>query len=160
MPQLSALIFLLFVALTFVLMRNLLKLFAERAVGILGRNFEPAWSAGVLLLLSPVMVMYGFAYGLMNRSIDKWFSTPVEEVGPTLMPWHLLAAMPSECESRGFGVGRLPEVERGFGGHGFSGCSRRISAARNHAARWFRRGRFGRETPEASFNAPCALAGD
>jgi hypothetical protein len=26
------------------------------------------------------MVMYWFAYGLMNRSIDKWFSAPVEEV--------------------------------------------------------------------------------
>ena len=35
---LSAFIFLLFVALTFVLMRNLLKLFAERRLGVLGSN--------------------------------------------------------------------------------------------------------------------------
>ena len=39
---LSALIFLLFVALTFVLMRNLLKLFAERRLGVLGAKFQHA----------------------------------------------------------------------------------------------------------------------
>ena len=78
---LSALIFLLFVALTFVLMRNLLKLFAERRLGVLGSKFRTRMVAGALLLSSlPVVVMYWFAYGLMNRSIDKWFSTPVEEV--------------------------------------------------------------------------------
>ena len=78
---LSALIFLLFVALTFVLLRNLLKLFAERRLGVLGSKFRTRMVAGALLLsFVPVMVMYWFAYGLMNRSIDKWFSTPVEEV--------------------------------------------------------------------------------
>ena len=78
---LSALIFLLFVALTFVLARNLLKLFAERRLGVLGSKFRTRMVAGALLLsFVPVMVMYWFSYGLMNRSIDKWFSTPVEEV--------------------------------------------------------------------------------
>ena len=78
---LSALIFLLFVALTFVLFRNLLKLFAERRLGVLGSKFRTRMVAGALLLsFVPVMVMYWFAYGLMNRSIDKWFSTPVEDV--------------------------------------------------------------------------------
>jgi two-component system, NtrC family, nitrogen regulation sensor histidine kinase NtrY len=75
------LICLLFVALTFVLVRNLLKLFAERRLGVLGSKFRTRLVV-VSLLLSflPVIVMYWFAYGLMNRSIDKWFSTPVEEV--------------------------------------------------------------------------------
>jgi len=78
---LSALIFLLFVALTFVLARNLLKLFAERRLGVLGSKFRTRMVVGALLLsFVPVMVMYWFAYGLMNRSIDKWFSAPVEEV--------------------------------------------------------------------------------
>ena len=78
---LSLLISLLFVALTFVLARNLLKLFAERRMGVLGSKFRTRMVAGALLLsFVPVIVMYWFAYGLMNRSIDKWFSTPVEEV--------------------------------------------------------------------------------
>ena len=78
---LSLLISLLFVALTFVLARNLLKLFAERRMGVVGSKFRTRMVAGALLLsFVPVIVMYWFAYGLMNRSIDKWFSTPVEEV--------------------------------------------------------------------------------
>ncbi len=78
---LSLLISLLFVALTFVLARNLLKLFAERRLGVLGSKFRTRMVVGALLLsFVPVVVMYWFAYGLMNRSIDKWFSTPVEEV--------------------------------------------------------------------------------
>ena len=61
------------VALCFVLARNLLKLFAERRMGVLGSKFRTRMVAGALLLsFVPVMVMYWFAYGLMNRSIDKW----------------------------------------------------------------------------------------
>src|SRR5579863_5531561 len=79
--SLSLLIFLLFVALTVVLVRNLLKLFAERRLGVLGSKFRTRLVV-VSLLLSflPVIAMFWFAYGLMNRSIDKWFSQPVEEV--------------------------------------------------------------------------------
>ena len=78
---LFALIFLLFVALTFVLFRNLLKLFAERRLGVLGSKFRTRLVVGSLLLsFLPVIGMFFFAYVLMNRSIDKWFSTPVEEV--------------------------------------------------------------------------------
>ena len=78
---LSILISLLFVALFFVLGRNVLKLLAERRLGVLGSKFRTRMVAGALILSSlPVMVMYWFAYGLMNRSIDKWFSSPVEEV--------------------------------------------------------------------------------
>src|ERR1700733_1481065 len=78
---LSTLIFLLFVLLTIVLARNLLKLFAERRLGVLGSKFRTRLGV-VSLLLSflPVIKMFWFAYGLMNRSIDKWFSSPVEEV--------------------------------------------------------------------------------
>ncbi len=78
---LSALIFLLFVALTFVLARNLLKLFAERRMGVLGSKFRTRLVVtGLLLSFLPVIVMFWFAYGLMNRTIDRWFSRPVEEV--------------------------------------------------------------------------------
>ena len=121
---LSALIFLLFVALTFVLMRNLLKLFAERRLGVLGSKFRTRMVAGALLLSSlPVMVMYWFAYGLMNRSIDKWFSTPVEEVRAdthamaSLLANYAMQTARAEASS----IAASPEMERGFSGHGFSG---------------------------------------
>ena len=47
---LSTLIFLLFVALTFVLARNLLKLFAERRLGVLGSKFRTRLVVTGLLL--------------------------------------------------------------------------------------------------------------
>src|ERR1022692_2646102 len=120
---LSALIFLLFVALTFVLMRNLLKLFAERRLGVLGSKFRTRMVAGALLLSSlPVMVMYWFAYGLMNRSIDKWFSTPVEEVrADTHAMATLLATYAMQnARAEAFAIAGSPETERGFSGRGFS----------------------------------------
>ncbi len=78
---LSLLIFLLFVALTYVLARTVLKLWSERRMGTLGSKFRTRMVVGALLLsLGPVIFVFFFAYGLMNRSIDKWFSRPVEEV--------------------------------------------------------------------------------
>jgi len=78
---LSALVFLLLVALTFVLLRNLLKLFAETRGGVLGSKFRTKIVLGALALATaPVIFFFLFAYGLMNRSIDKWFSRPIEEV--------------------------------------------------------------------------------
>ena len=78
---LSALIFLLFIALSVVLGRNLLKLYAERRQGVAGSKFRTRLVV-VSLLLSflPVIALFYFSYGLMNRSIEKWFSQPVEEV--------------------------------------------------------------------------------
>ncbi|MGB9203705.1 MAG: ATP-binding protein [Terriglobales bacterium] len=78
---LSGLIFFAFLALTIVLARNLLKLYAERRQGVAGSKFRTRLVV-VSLLLSflPVIAMFWFSYGLMNRSIDKWFSQPVEEV--------------------------------------------------------------------------------
>src|SRR5712692_12039938 len=121
---LSLIVFLLFVVLTFVLWRNLLKLFAERRLGVLGSKFRTRMVVGALLLSSlPVMVMYWFAYGLMNRSIDKWFSTPVEEVrSDTHAMATLLASYAMQnARAEAFAIAASPEIDRGFSGHGFSG---------------------------------------
>jgi two-component system nitrogen regulation sensor histidine kinase NtrY len=120
---LSLLISLLFVALTFVLARNLLKLFAERRMGVLGSKFRTRMVAGALLLsFVPVIVMYWFAYGLMNRSIDKWFSTPVEEVrSDTQAMVSLLSRYAQQnALAEAASIAATPETERAFEGHGFS----------------------------------------
>ena len=78
---LSALIFLLFVALVVVLIRTLLRLYAERKTGMLGSKFRSRMVMGALLLsLGPVIFLFMFSYGLMNRSVERWFSRPVEDV--------------------------------------------------------------------------------
>jgi hypothetical protein len=157
---LSALIFLLFVALTFVLMRNLLKLFAERRLGVLGSKFRTRMVAGALLLSSvPVMVMYWFAYGLMNRSIDKWFSTPVEEVrADTHAMASLLANYAMQnARAEAVAIAVSPEVERDFSGHGFSGTENEFQ---RHELTL--QGGFAIAVQdgnaEASFNAPAPWA--
>ncbi len=157
---LSALIFLLFVALTFVLFRNLLKLFAERRLGVLGSKFRTRMVAGALLLsFVPVMVMYWFAYGLMNRSIDKWFSTPVEEVrADTHAMASLLADYAAQnARAEASAIAASADAQRGFSGHGFSPV---VTGFQNHEITL--QGGFAIAVQggnaEASFNAPAAWA--
>jgi two-component system, NtrC family, nitrogen regulation sensor histidine kinase NtrY len=154
---LSALIFFLFVALTFVLLRNLLKLFAERRLGVLGSKFRTRMVAGALLLsFVPVMVMYAFAYGLMNRSIDKWFSTPVEEVrNDTHAMVSLLDDYTAQnARAEASAIAASAETQRGFSGHGFSPV---VSEFQSHEITL--QGGFALAVQdgnaEASFNAPA-----
>jgi len=155
---LSLLISLLFVALTFVLARNLLKLFAERRMGVLGSKFRTRMVAGALLLsFVPVMVMYWFAYGLMNRSIDKWFSTPVEEVRSDTLAIASVAAKYAQqnAHMEAAALAASPEVARGFSGHGTAGIlaefQRHELTLQGGFALALRDG-----TAEASFQAPAS----
>lgn len=121
----SAVIFLLFVALTFVLVRNLLKLFAERRLGVLGSKFRTRLVvAGLLLSFLPVIMMFWFAYGLMNRSINKWFSRPVEEVREDTAAMASLvskyASQNAQAEAKS--IASSPDVERAFAGRSYSGA--------------------------------------
>ena len=81
LAALSALVFLLFVALTVVLARNLIKVFAERKIGVLGSRFRARMVVGSLVLsFLPTLFLFLFSYVLMNRSIEKWFSRPIEQL--------------------------------------------------------------------------------
>src|SRR5215475_894928 len=122
LAALSALVFLLFVTLTFVLARNLIKVFAERRLGVLGSKFRTRLVVGSLLLsFLPVIVMFWFAYGLMNRSIERWFSTPVEEVRQdTALMSRLLAKYAAEnagAEARS--IASAPETQRAYESRNF-----------------------------------------
>src|SRR3954454_14165260 len=119
----SAVIFLLFVALTFVLVRNLLKLFAERRLGVLGSKFRTRLVvAGLLLSFLPVIMMFWFAYGLMNRSINKWFSRPVEEVreDTNAMATLLSEYAAQNARTEAASIAASPETQYAFEGHSFS----------------------------------------
>lgn len=123
--SLTILVSLLFGGLTFVLLRNLIKVFAERRLGVLGSKFRTRLVVGSLLLsFVPVIVMFWFSYGLMNRSIERWFSTPVEEVRQdTALMAQLLskyAAENADAEARS--IAASPSVQHAFEGHSFSGA--------------------------------------
>jgi PAS domain S-box-containing protein len=157
LAALSALVFLLFVTLTFVLARNLIKLFAERRMGVLGSKFRTRLVVGSLLLsFLPVIVMFWFAYGLMNRSIERWFSTPVEEVrqDTALMAQMLAKYVASNAHAEAVSIASAPETQHAFDGHSFSGV---LNQFRQHEATL--QGGFAiailSGDAEASFGAPA-----
>lgn len=78
---LSTLNFLAFITLFFVLLRNILKLVRERRAGRLGSKFKArlvGYSIGLSFL--PVLLLFFFAFGLINRSIDRWFGEPTRQI--------------------------------------------------------------------------------
>jgi hypothetical protein len=129
---LSLVIFLLFLALTFVLARNLLKLAAERRLGVLGSKFRTRLVVvNLLLSFLPVITMFLFAYGLMNRSIDKWFSQPVEAVRQdTAAIASLLSNYTSQnARAEAISIASSPNTQHAFDGHSFSTV---VDEFRNH----------------------------
>lgn len=78
---LSAFIFLAFVIFALILGRILLKLYVERRQGQLGSRFRTKMVVAFLgLSLVPVFFLFAFSYGLLNRSLDKWFGIPFDTV--------------------------------------------------------------------------------
>ena len=75
---LSAVAFLLFIGVLVMLVRNVLKLYADQRSRVLGARLRTRmlWGA-VLVSLVPISFMFIFSYGLMNRAVDRWFSQPV-----------------------------------------------------------------------------------
>lgn len=114
---LSTLSFLGIVILSIVLLRQMLKLYAERRANILGSNFKTKLVIGALgLSLIPVVCMFAFTYGLINRTLEKWFSRPVEAVRDdtgeilTLLTSYVQANASNEATS----IANNPDVIRGL----------------------------------------------
>jgi PAS domain S-box-containing protein len=78
---LSVLAFLLFVGVLVLLVRNVLKLYADQRSRVLGTRLRTRmlWGA-VLVSIVPLVFMFAFSYLLMNRAVDRWFSQPVTEM--------------------------------------------------------------------------------
>ncbi len=79
--SLSVIGFLLFVGVLVLLVRNVLKLYADQRSRILGTQLRTRmlWGA-VLVSLVPLVFMFAFSYLLMNRAVDRWFSQPVTQM--------------------------------------------------------------------------------
>jgi two-component system nitrogen regulation sensor histidine kinase NtrY len=71
----------LILILSFILIRNLMRLVVERRSGILGSRFRTKLVLTyVALTFVPVIFIFLIATNLLQRSIDRWFSSPVEEI--------------------------------------------------------------------------------
>src|SRR5438067_4495217 len=78
---LSLVAFILFVAVLVLLVRNVLKLYADQRSGVIGTRLRTRmlWGA-VLVSFIPLVFMFLFSYGLMNRAVDRWFSQNPNEM--------------------------------------------------------------------------------
>lgn len=76
---LSALNFLALIVLLALLIRNIVKLQQERRQRALGASFQTRLvTASLVVSALPLLMLFFFAYGLLNRSLDKWFNLPAE----------------------------------------------------------------------------------
>ncbi|WP_348266976.1 ATP-binding protein [Edaphobacter paludis] len=78
---LSIVAFLLFVVVLVLLVRNMLKLYADQRSRVMGARLRTRmlWGA-VLVSFLPIAFMFAFSYLLMNRAVDRWFSQPVTQM--------------------------------------------------------------------------------
>jgi two-component system, NtrC family, nitrogen regulation sensor histidine kinase NtrY len=78
---LSIVAFILFVTVLLLLVRNVLKLYADHRSRVMGARLRTRMLWGALLVsLIPIVFMFVFSYGLMNRAVERWFTGPVSEM--------------------------------------------------------------------------------
>lgn len=71
----------LILILSFILARNIVRLVIERREGVLGSRFRTKLvMTYVALTFVPVLLIFLLATNLLQRSMDRWFSAPVEEI--------------------------------------------------------------------------------
>ncbi len=75
----SVFIFAAFLVFTLILMRSLVRLWAERRSGQLGSRFKVKMVLGAMgMSLLPVVFLFFFSYALVNRTLNVWFPRPLE----------------------------------------------------------------------------------
>src|SRR5437870_771468 len=78
---LSTFIFLVLLIFGFVLLRTLVKVWIERKQQKPGSKFKTSLLVSLISLTSiPAVFLFLFAFSLLNRSIVKWFSVPVDQI--------------------------------------------------------------------------------
>ena len=79
--SLIVVVFILLMVLLMLLLRNILKLYADQSSSALGARLRTRMVLGATLIaLTPAVFMFLFSFLLMNRSIDRWFSSPTTEL--------------------------------------------------------------------------------
>src|ERR1700689_1754826 len=78
---LSVIAFLLLLTLLVLLFRNIVKLLAGQRSRVLGSRIRSRMLVGALLLsFAPAVFMFLFSFGLLNRSMERWFSQPASQL--------------------------------------------------------------------------------
>lgn len=77
--SLSVFTFIVFLVFLFILIRSIVRLITEHRAGLLGSRVKTKMVLGAMgVSLLPIVFLFLFSYGLVNRTMDIWFPKPLE----------------------------------------------------------------------------------
>ncbi|HEV1285459.1 MAG TPA: ATP-binding protein [Bryobacteraceae bacterium] len=156
----STLIFLLTVTLGFRLFRTGVKLYFERQSDREGSRIQTKLVLGALALsLLPVAFLVSFSYGVLNRTVEKWFTRPAEGVKISLID--TAVALGDEVQNRAQALANwialIPGVESEDSDFSKLCVENRIAELRIESAGGVRAVCDSKEEPSRLFTARAAL---
>jgi two-component system nitrogen regulation sensor histidine kinase NtrY len=157
----STLIFLLTVTLGFRLFRTGVKLYLERQSDREGSRIQTKLVLGALALsLLPVAFLVSFSYGVLNRTVEKWFTRPAEGVKISLID--TAVALGDEVQNRAQALANwialIPGVESEDSDFSKLCVENRLAELRIESAGGVRTVCDSKEEPSRLFTARAALA--
>jgi two-component system, NtrC family, nitrogen regulation sensor histidine kinase NtrY len=158
----STLIFLLTVTLGFMLFRTGVKLYFDRQSDREGSRIKTKLVLGALALsLLPVAFLVSFSYGVLNRTVEKWFTRPAEGVKISLIDTSV--ALGDEVQNRAQALANwialIPGVESEDSDFSKLCVENRIAELRIESATGARTVCDAKEEPSRLFTARASLAG-
>ncbi len=117
---LSALVFLLLIVALVLLGRNVFKLYADQRSRVLGSRIRTRLLLGALIVsFAPALFMFLFSYGLLNRSIDRWFSQPVAQLreDSVRIALELSSYAAENARSEALSIAASPAIDRDLAQH-------------------------------------------
>src|SRR5713226_8792651 len=97
----------------FMLFRDVVKLYMERRCARLGSKIKTTLVTGALALtIVPVVFQFFFSFNVLNRTLDKWFNQPIEQLQKDSLAIRarLQDTAADRVETLAEWVGSLPEV--------------------------------------------------
>jgi two-component system nitrogen regulation sensor histidine kinase NtrY len=157
----STLIFLLTVTLGFMLFRTGVKLYFDRQSDREGSRIKTKLVLGALALsLLPVAFLVSFSYGVLNRTVEKWFTRPAEGVKISLID--TAVALGDEVQNRAQALANwialIPGVESEDSDFSKLCVENRIAELRIESASGVRTVCDSKEEPSRLFTARAPLA--
>jgi len=115
---LSMIAFLLLLTLLVLLARNIVKLLADQRSRVLGSRIRSRMLVGALLLsFAPAVFMFLFSFGLLNRSMERWFSQPASQLrqGSTRVALELSQYAAANARAEAESLASSPTLNRSMG---------------------------------------------
>jgi len=110
----STLVVIGLLALSFIVFRSLLKLYVDSRQNVLGARIKTKLVVGALVLsIVPVVCLVIFNFNFLNRTLDKWFRQPTQEIFEQAERL-LQDVVPDKSEADALRIAAMPEAIAAF----------------------------------------------